>query len=164
MYENIQKRPVPDFPDFSVDENGMFFNEVTGHILKLTKGQSENLKVNFRIGTKIYNRSAARIVCRAFHGEPEKSDYVPNYIDGNYQNIAASNLQWTSRWYSAEYRIQLRRNGIPWIDRPIIKLSTGEIYPNSLAAAQAHTIIERYVVLAVMNKESSFGGSWWDYA
>lgn len=158
----MTKITIPEFPDFSVDENGVFYNDATGHILKLSKMASDSVKVNFRVGTRVYSRSAARMVCLMFHGEPRHIRYVPNYIDGNILNISASNLEWQTRWYVAEYQKQLRRTK-PLINTPIVRIEFGDVYPDSITASHETGILEKWIALAVMQKQW-FGGSHWDYA
>ena len=161
--KNVQQGsiyPVPDFPDFTVSKNGVFVNTVTGNELKIWPTPTGTMKVNFRVGGKVYSRSAAKIVCLVFNGEPDDPNHVVFYKDLNYKNIDADNLAWRDRSFVIEYSMQMKRTG-PLRPYPIKKESTGEIFANSLEAAMATGGIEKYILTAANNYDTFYQGSRW---
>jgi hypothetical protein len=160
-YEEVcvtQKRVIFEFPGFTVDETGQFVNEETGHVLNLSLSSGNTLKVNFKVGGRIYSRSAAKIVCTMFHGRPKNSEMV-SYKDDDPLNINASNLEWKPRWFIHENRAQQRRNR-PQKNRPVKLVETGEIFENALVAARHFGILEKYIMLAA-EQYGGYGPGWW---
>jgi hypothetical protein len=155
-------RQLFEFPQFSVTRDGVFVNTITGHVLKLSISSGGTLKVNFKVGGSIYCRSAAKIVCTMFHGRPGHDEMV-YYKDGDMANISADNLAWKSRGFVYESHAQERR-AMPYRLMPVMKISTGEVFENSLVAARRLGLLEKYIALAAMKNDTPYGGSLWTWA
>lgn len=154
-------RMLFEFPDFSVDRTGLFKNEVTGTVLKLSRASAGTLKVNFRVNGIIYCRSAAKIVCTMFHGSP-KTDETVYYKDGDFQNINADNLEWKSRSFVQEQNAQERR-AKSYRDFRVRYDNTGEIFESTLEAARHFGLLERYIALAAVQRNTYYGDSMWSW-
>lgn len=53
-------------------------------------------RIRFTVDGKRFYHSAARIVCLAFHGRPEKPTSIVKYRDGNARNLSSENVYWSS--------------------------------------------------------------------
>ena len=118
---------IPDFPQYSVGDQGCVRNDDSGRILKTVALPDGRLKVGlYREGLQ-YQRSVSRLVISAFvpNADPWYSD-TPIHLDGQLGNCAAYNLAWRPRWFAKTFTRQFRF-GHPDTP-PIFNVDTEEEY------------------------------------
>lgn len=148
---------IPDFPNYAVSDSGLVTNNATGRIMRLTLNQRGIVQVGLMKNHKQYKRSVALLVAQAFLPDPyigEDSstpfDTVIN-LDGDRQNCHASNLAWRPRWFAIFYHQQFNRK-VPQILLPIRDINSGLVYETSREAAVRHGLLERDLVLSILNR------------
>lgn len=147
-----QWRQIPEFPDYSVSDIGRVQNMETGRIMALTINQAGVVNVGLTKDLVQYKRSVTRLVALAFLPPPDHEGFdTPINVDGDRTNNHAVNLMWRPRWFAIEYHAQFKREVPRGITTPIIDLMTGETYPNSFEAAKKFGLLDREILLAVLN-------------
>jgi hypothetical protein len=144
---------IPKFPKYAVSDEGRVRNERSGRIMKLEVNQFNVVTVGLMgEGPKQYRRSVPLLVANAFLPKDRPMFDTPICMDGDRFNNAVVNLAWRPRWFAIQYNRQFTvdRWGEP-IDRPIMDLGTGEVFPNSLEVAKWFGLLERDVVLSILN-------------
>jgi hypothetical protein len=92
------------------------------------------------------------MVARAFLSEPSDIFDTPIQLDGDPANCNVDNLMWRPRWYAIQYKRQFRERYDNPINTPIRSVADGETFSNSLEAACRYGLLEREVVLSVVNR------------
>jgi hypothetical protein len=143
---------VVDFPDYEVSNRGRVRNG--RRIIEPSSNNTGSIRINLRKGFTNYTRSVGRIVCRAFHGEPEEGEAVV-YRDDDYTNCSADNVFWGDRGYAWE-RTHQRKRDKPMRDMRIEHVKSGVVYENSLECAKGIQGIEKYIVLCAGDPMNRF--------
>lgn len=141
---------VADFPLYEVSSEGNIRNKKTKRLIKPLDNKNGGMMVILRRDGRGYSRLVRRLVANAFHpiGE-EHEEAAPVHIDGDYRNCAADNLDWRPRWQARVRTMQLRKK-TPIRNLPYRDANTGEMWANSLEAANAVDGIEAYLVRSAM--------------
>ena len=146
-------RPVESFPGYSINPLGQVSRDDTGRLLVPRYNQYGVPYVGLMRGWQQCIRSLPRLVAIAFLPRPSDIFDTPVQIDGDPTNCQSDNLMWRPRWYAIRYKRQFieGRYESP-IKEPVRSLSDGERFPNSLEAACRYGLLEREVVLSVVNR------------
>lgn len=144
-------RPVEGFPDYSVNPLGKVKRDSTGRVLAPRFNQYGVPYVGLMRDWRQNNRSLPRLVARAFLPTPSEIFDTPIQLDGDPSNCRADNLMWRPRWYAVQYNRQFEERYENPINAPIHAINERERFPNSLAAACRYGLLEREVVLSVLN-------------
>jgi hypothetical protein len=96
-------------------------------------------------------RSLARIVAHVYLGPPDQIFDTPIHLDGDRTNCSVDNLMWRPRWYAVRYHQQFRQRYHNPIEEPVKVRGEAKRYANSLAAAMEFGLLEREVVLSILN-------------
>lgn len=147
--------PVSEFPGYSVNPLGQVRNDETERLLFTRQNQFGVPYVRLTRDLRQHTRSLPRLVATAFVPQPSKFFDTPINLDGNRVDCRASNLAWRPRWYAILYTNQFREED-PWryehpIEVPIKDKDTGLVFPDSLSAACHNGLLEREVVLSILN-------------
>src|SRR6188472_3429201 len=144
--------PVEGFPGYSVNPYGQVRRDDSGRVLVPRYNQDGVPFVGMMRGWEQCSRSLPRLVARAFLERPNDIFDTPVQIDGDRTNCRVDNLMWRPRWYAVKYNRQFEgeRYDNP-IDAPIHAIGDNEVFPNSLEAACRFGLLEREVVLSVLN-------------
>jgi len=141
---------IADFPKYEVSDQGNVRNRKTKRLVQLQDNRAGGIMVRLYRDGQGYSRLVRRLVARAFLpiGD-EHVDAAPIHLDGDYRNCAADNLDWRPRWQARVRTLQHRRV-TPMRDIPYRDIDTGEMWENSLAAANAVDGIESWLVRSAM--------------
>lgn len=145
-------QPVEGFPGYSVNSLGQVAKDSSGRILIPRINQYGVPYVGLMRGWQQCIRSLPRIVALTFLPPPSDIFNTPIQLDGNPKNCRADNLMWRPLWYARHYKRQFREPYDKPITVPVRSLSDGQRFPNSLAAACRYGLLEREVVLSVVNR------------
>lgn len=145
--------PVQGFPGYSVNPLGHVRKDSTGRILHTRLNQYGVPYVGLMREWRQCIRSLPRLVAMAFLPEPNAVFDTPINLDGDRSNCAADNLMWRPRWYAIRYVNQFGEERYDHsILAPVRALETEETFSDSLAAACRYGLLEREVVMSVLNK------------
>lgn len=144
-------RPVEGFPGYSVNPLGQVIRDSTGRAIKPRLNQYGVPYIGLMRGWQQHIRSLPRLVAKTFLPKPSAIFDTPIQLDGNPRNCRADNLMWRPRHYAVKYKNQFRRRYDNPINAPIIAVGDDEVFPNSLEAAKRYGLLEREVVLSILN-------------
>lgn len=152
MAERDEWRPVRGFPGYSINPLGQVSRDSTGRLLIPRYNQYGVPYVGLMREWQQCIRSLPKLVAHAFLPQPSEIFDTPIQIDGDRSNCQADNLMWRPRWYAVLYNRQFEDRYDSPIDAPVRAKNEGERFPDSLAAAQRYGLLEREVVLSVINR------------
>lgn len=143
---------IKDFPKYSVSNYGRVRRDSTGRILAHTPNQYGVVCVGLMRDHRQYNRSVPRLVARTFIPRPLGAFDTPINLNGDRYNNYVDNLMWRPRWFAVQYNRQFHDPYPNPIDRSIRDKKTQEIFPNSFSCAIRFGILEKDVVLSILNR------------
>lgn len=152
MADNGDWKPVEGFPGYSINSLGQVCRDSTGRLLIPRYNQYGVPYVGLMRDWEQCIRSLPRLVARAFLPRPNEIFDTPVQIDGDRSNCRADNLMWRPRWYAVLYNRQFEDRYENPIEAPVRAVNEGERFPNSLAAACRYGLLEREVVLSIVNR------------
>jgi hypothetical protein len=152
LTENDDWRPVEGFPGYSVNPLGQVVRDSTGRLLVPRVNQYGVPYVGLMREWQQCIRSLPRLVAKAFLQRPSDIFDTPIQLDGDPMNCAVDNLMWRPRWYAVYYKQQFHDRYDNPIDVPVRSIADGEQFANSLDAACRYGLLEREVVLSVLNR------------
>jgi hypothetical protein len=144
--------PVEGFPGYSVNPLGQVRKDSTKRILQPRINQYGVPYVGLMRDWRQCIRSLPRLVAAAFLPQPSALFDTPINLDGDRINCSVDNLAWRPRWYAVRYANQFKERYFNPIDAPIRDVDSGDVFPNSLVAGCYFGILEREVVLSVLNQ------------
>lgn len=145
-------RTIEFFPEYEVSDHGRIRTSKTGRILRLNLNQYNLLQVGLMQDGVQKHRSVPLLVAEAFIPQPLGPFDTPINLDGDRTNNHISNLVWRPRWFAIKYNRQFRYPYENPIESPIVDLNTGEVSPNSLECAKRYGLLEKDLVLSIMNR------------
>lgn len=145
-------QPIRLFPEYSVSDHGRIRADKSGRILALNENQYGVLQVGMMRDGEQRHRSVPLLVAKAFLPEPGGPFDTPINLDGDRRNNHVDNLAWRPRWFAIRYNQQFRYPYDNPISSPISDLKTGEISYNSFECAKRYGLLERDVVLSIVNR------------
>lgn len=143
---------IPDFPDYSVNRLGQVCRNTSGRILANKVNQYGVVYVGLMRNNKQHQRSVALLVATTFIPRPFGPMDTPINKNGDRWDNRVENLVWRPRWYAVLYNRQFRKPYDNPIALPIVDLETGEQYDNSWECAVQNGLLERDVVLSILNR------------
>ena len=144
--------PVAGFPGYSINPLGQVSRDSTGRLLMPRYNQYGVPYVGLMRDWQQCSRSLPLLVARAFLPRPSNIFDTPIQIDGDRSNCKADNLMWRPRWYAIQYNRQFEDRYDKAINAPIRAVNEGERFSNSLDAACRYGLLEREVVLSIVNR------------
>lgn len=145
-------RPVVGFPGYSVNPLGQVARDSTGRLLNTRLNQYGVPYVGLMREWQQCSRSLPRLVAMAFLQKPSEIFDTPIQLDGDPTNCRVDNLMWRPRHYAVKYKRQFDdRYEFP-IDEPVHAVNEKERFPNSFEAACRYGLLEREVVLSIVNR------------
>ena len=143
--------PVQSFPGYSVNPLGQVRKDSTGRVLHTRLNQYGVPYVGLMRQWRQCIRSLPRLVATAFLPMPNAIFDTPINLDGDRTNCSVDNLMWRPRWYAIYYANQFKERYDHPIDAPVRAIETEEEFDNSLDAACRYGLLEREVVLSILN-------------
>lgn len=140
------------FEDYAVSNHGRIRSNLTGRILSLSLNQYGLLHVGMMRGGVQHHRSVPLLVAKAFLPYVYGPFDTPINLDGNRQNNRVDNLAWRPRWFAIRYNQQFKFPYENPIQAPIVDLKTGEVSENSLDCAKRYGLLEKDLVLSILNR------------
>jgi hypothetical protein len=137
-------RPIQDFQNYSVSDEGRVLNVSTGRVMLLSENQRQLAVVGLMRSGVQYKRVVSRLVADEFLPSPrnEAFDSVIN-LDGDRRNNYATNLMWRPRWFVPKYQAQFfNRTGS---GMSVFDLETGEEFATMWEAAIRYGILVRHI-------------------
>lgn len=137
---------IPDFPSYSISDQGRVSNRKTGRIMRPQKTTKGELIVRLRENGEYGTRSIRKMVAEAFVPVPEDT-HVPFDIavllDGNSDNVVADNIVWRPMWFAQTYSRQFARyEGQPWATEcSTTNLNTKVIFDSIFDAAMEDGVL-----------------------
>lgn len=144
---------VEGFPGYSVNPLGQVRNEHTKRVLRVRYNQYGVPYVGMmKEGIRHQCvRSLPRLVATAFIRQPNQIFDTPINLNGDRSDCRADNLLWRPRWYAVFYVNQFEERYENPIHAPIREVETGEEFADSLVAGCRFGLLEREVVLSILN-------------
>jgi NUMOD4 motif len=145
-------RSIEHFQEYSVSDLGRVRTDKTGRILALSENQFGLLQVGLMRDGEQRHRSVPLLVAKAFIPSPPGPFDTPINLDGDRHNNQVANLVWRPRWFAIKYNQQFRYPYENPILAPVQDLKTGEISANSFECAKRYGLLERDLVLSILNR------------
>ena len=147
---------IPEFPDYEVNEEGVVYNLYRGQPIKQQLNKSGVAYVCLYRDRVLNTRAIAPIVASLFLEPPiSKRFNTPIHLNGDRTDNRASNLMWRPRWFAVKYHQQFTRPHSPY--RMIIHLSeTGETFNHPMEAVVKYGLLERSIIVDVVNQDGVF--------
>jgi hypothetical protein len=140
---------IEGFPKYSVNSLGQVRRDSFGRLITPQMNRTHSVYVPLMRDSKLYQRSLALIVARAFLPKPEKPFVVPINLDGDRWNCSADNLMWRPRWFTIRYHRQFSDPYEGHIEAPLRARGEKEVFPDSFTAARRYGLLERDVVMSI---------------
>lgn len=144
---------IEGFPGYSVNPLGHVRKDSTGRVLHIRLNQYGVPYVGLMREGRRHQcvRSLPRLVATAFVPQPNDVFDTPINLNGDRTDCRVENLMWRPRWYAIYYANQFKERYDNPINAPIVDAETDDEYPNSLAVACVNGLLERDVVLSILN-------------
>lgn len=150
-------RDVDHFFKIQVSDHGNVRNVFTGKTICQSENMAGDLKINIIVDGRHLSRSVKELVAEAFLDPPEElyidesgnlvhTHPVPINIDGNKYNNHVSNLAWRPRWFAWKYAHQFNVEPPQDYYLPLINMTTGERFINTMEAGLAEGLLWEYVI------------------
>lgn len=146
-------RPVEDFPGYSVNPLGQVKKDSkASYILRTRVNQYGFPYVGLMRNGRQCIRSLPRLVATAYITPPSDVFDTPINLNGDRTDCSVDNLMWRPRWYAVLYMNQFEERYDYPIDEPVKVSGETTVYPNSFEAAINYGLLEREVVLSILNR------------
>lgn len=129
---------IPSFPNYRVCRSGRVINVNKQVDMTHSPNQRGELTVGLSRHGQQMRRSVKVLVAKAFvPGESPIMNTVVQ-LDGDINNVDASNLVWRPRWWAWKYNEQWKTEAPSWAwAGPIINNDTGKVYENMVDASMS---------------------------
>lgn len=141
---------VEGFADYSVSNLGQVRRDESGYILLPQVNQYGGVFVGLMLDARQLFRSLPLLVAKAFITPPRPAYDTPINLDGDRFNCRVENLAWRPRAFARRYNQQFREHLFDTLDEPIQESATRKIFPNSWEAATYFGLLEKDVVLSIL--------------
>lgn len=143
---------VEEFPGYSVSPLGQVRKDSTGRVLHTRINQYGVPYVGLlKDHWDQRVRSLPKLVATAFIPQPNQIFDTPINLNGDRTDCRVENLAWRPRWYAVHYVNQFKERYDNPINVPVRETETGEEFSDSLTAACRFGLLEREVVLSILN-------------
>lgn len=131
----IKWKRIVGFPKYEISREGVVRNIKSGRLMVYSPNQFGDLTVGLMKDGKQYRRSVKVLVAKAFvEVEDDRADTAV-LLDGDKNNVSASNIVWRPRWFAWEYTHQFELM-YSYYDLGPIRDRTGNVYPTIFDCAK----------------------------
>lgn len=145
---------IPEFPTYSVSNEGLVRNDDTGRIMAIRKNPHGVHYVGLMKSKKQHNLSLTRLVAEAFVSRPAQDRAGvfnnPIHLNGHKDDNRSQNLMWRPYWFALQYQQQFRKG--PTTAEPVLEINTQERYSFPLIAAMAFGLLEKEIISSALNR------------
>lgn len=142
---------IENFDDYSVSSLGRIRSDRTNRILVVYENQSGLAQVGLMYNGIQKHRSVPLLVAKAFIPQKWGLFDTPINLDGDRLNNQVGNLMWRPRWFAIKYHQQFKYPFDGRVYDRLEDMKTGEISENSFECAKQYGLLEREIVLGIMN-------------
>lgn len=159
---------IEDFPRYEVTTFGRVFNRETGREMAQNQIQYGIVTVSLMQDVEIVidgytthqsiqkSRSVKSLVAKAFvEGHSDVFD-TPIQLDGNRENLHASNIMWRPRWFAIRYTRQMYNQEEWFFTIPIVDTTNDVIYDSIFDAATTMGLLCRDIKMSLHNDKPVF--------
>ncbi len=135
---------IPEFQNYQISNLGRVYNIKKDIIMRTSLTNFGHVKLTLKSdwSEERFTRSVAQLVAEAFVEPPNlMCDHII-ILDGNFSNVAATNLAWRPRWYAWKYSRQFRlHKPIFYRNLTIHNLVTGSYYESVMEAGMTEGLL-----------------------
>jgi hypothetical protein len=156
---NEQFKRIPGFPHYVVSDLGRVINKRFDREMTRSHNAYGDPSVGMIGADNIQKRRTVKLlVADAF---VERLGYpfdTPIVLDGDRENLVASNIVWRPRWFAIEYirQFDMYLQDGWWFAGPVINETTGDFYESIVDAAIATGSLVRYIRAGIMERKPVF--------
>jgi len=148
--------PLQDYPGYSASNMGKIRNDARSRILATVPTASRYMYVSLMQNGKQVTRGVAKLIAQTFVPNPRPDQFdTPIHLDGDTSNSQACNLLWRPRWFAIKFTVQFYSE-IVYRPKPILNITTGEIFEDIWDVVKRDGVLYQEVVLAISNKTFVF--------
>lgn len=152
--EYEESKIILEFPNYEVTNMGRVLNRNTGREMTRSYTQVGAATVGL-VSTADgvqYRRSIRTLVARYFVDGESHINNTPIQLNGDRDDLRASNIRWRPRWFAWEYQHQF--NEIPPYAGfgPILDVTHAVEYRNVMEACIANGYLMKHLYLALINE------------
>lgn len=147
-------RCIPDFPGYSVSDEGRVVNEETGRFMALRENTTGIVQVGLTRERRQHRRSVALLVAEAFIPKlPQHRDSfnTPIHLNGDNTNNRVVNLMWRPYWFAVKYARQFDRPP-QGFRTPVEELTGKLVFDTSWDAAITFGLLDKEILVATITR------------
>jgi hypothetical protein len=149
-------KPIEEFPTYEITNYGRVINTYSGREMSLSPTLYGDLTVGMMKDRVQHRRSVKVLVARAFvEGETDAFN-TPILLDGDRENLQASNIVWRPRWFAWEYTRQFHFTHDWFFDQPVIDITTNTVYESIFVAATTHGNLCKEIRMSTLDERRVF--------
>lgn len=134
---------IPEFPHYEISNYGRIFNSIRNQSMRTSFTNHGHVKITLKApnGSR-FTRSVAQLVGEAFVQVPNEMCDQLIMLDGNVENIVASNLAWRPHWFAWKYVRQLKtEQPRHYYNLSVRNKSTGAEYKSVIEAGMTEGLL-----------------------
>jgi hypothetical protein len=145
-------KSIRNFENYSVSNWGNIRSEKSGRLLTLSQNQFNVVYVGLVHEGVQHHRSVPLLVANAFIERKFDPYDTPINLNGDRFNNHVDNIVWRPRWFAIKYNQQFKFPYNHPIIHPIEDVKTGEVSLDSFDCATRYGLLERDLVLSILNR------------
>lgn len=133
---------IEEFPNYRISNHGNVINAKRGILMCTSVSNYGHAKISLSEGGSRHTRSIALLVAQAFVEAPDILCDSVVVLNGNLDDVRASNLVWRPAWFAWQYARQLRC--IPphhYETLPVLNETTGQTYESIVDAGMTEGLL-----------------------
>lgn len=134
---------IPEFTNYQVSNLGRVYSILRDHVMRTSRSFG-HVKISLKsdYDDKRYTRSVAQLVGEAFvEPQNDRCTHVM-LLDGDLDNVRASNIIWRPRWYAWKYAHQLKvEQPVHYHNLAVINVMTGVVYDSIIECGMTEGLL-----------------------
>lgn len=147
-------KTIEEFPIYEISNLGRIRNVVIDKEMKHSKTQFGHHKITLydEWNDKRYTRSVALLVAQAFCEVPDHRCNRVIMLDGDLDNVVASNIAWRPGWFVWKYSRQFKEpQPLNFQNLPVVEMITDTRYENIMEAGIALGMLWQDIWMSCLN-------------